>query len=81
MHFNAKWKTEFNSGLELAEFTKVRNNPKSRVNVKFMHGERMPGGYFKTATGTEIVSLPFEDENYAMVFVMPQTGAEMIKSN
>jgi hypothetical protein len=55
-------------------FFRIKNNPKSQVDVKYLHGERMPGGYFKTPSGAEIISLPFEDKNYDMVFVVPPTG-------
>ena len=76
LYFKSKWKTEFNSIPFSREFFRVRNNPKSRVSVKFLQGERLTGGYFKTSSGAEIVSLPFEDDNYAMVFVLPQTGEQ-----
>jgi hypothetical protein len=42
-----------------------------------MFGE-VSGGYVQTSTGTEILSLPFEDDNYAMVFVLPQTGILLV---
>jgi len=38
-----------------------------------MHGNIL-AGYFRTSTEAEIFSLSFKDKNYAMVFVMPQSG-------
>jgi serine protease inhibitor len=73
LYFNGKWKKEFNNKMETQTFFKLQNNPKTRISADYMYGE-MSAGYHKTPTGTEIISIPFEDENYSMVFVVPKTG-------
>ena len=73
LYFNGKWKKEFNKKLERQTFFKLQNNPTTRISADYMNGD-VTAGYLKTPTGTEILSIPFEDENYSMVFVIPQTG-------
>lgn len=59
--------------VESKNFFKLDNNPQNRINTTFMHGNIL-AGYFRTSTEAEIISLSFKDKNYAMVFVMPQSG-------
>jgi serine protease inhibitor len=77
LYFNSKWRKEFNKKLEQQTFFKLGNNPNNRITSTYMFGE-VSGGYLQTSTGTEILSLPFEDDNYAMVFVLPQTGILLV---
>jgi len=44
-----------------------------------MFGE-LSARYSRTGLDTEIISLPFEDENYSMVFVVPQNGQFLLDS-
>ena len=52
---------------------KLNNNPLNRIKANYMYGQ-LTAGYFRSPSGTEIISLPFKDENYSMVFVVPQIG-------
>ena len=73
LYFNSKWRKEFNKNVESKTLFKLQNNPRNTIKADYMFGE-LSARYFRTPLNTEIVSLPFEDENYSMVFVIPQNG-------
>jgi serine protease inhibitor len=72
LYFKSSWTEEFKT-VETKNFFKLQNNPEQRINTTYMHG-KMLAGYYRTSNGTEIISLSLKDKNYAMVFVIPQTG-------
>ena len=43
----------------------------SSITVPFMVGEFDRIGYYKNSKGAQIASIPFIDENYEMVLILP----------
>ncbi len=79
LYFNSKWRKEFNKNVESKTFFKLQNNPRNTIKADYMFGE-LSARYSRTGLDTEIISLPFEDENYSMVFVVPQNGQFLLDS-
>ena len=68
MHFKSDWQKSFDSDTFTEDFEKSNG---TRTKVEMMYGDFEDLGYLKTNIGAEIVALPFDDQNYDMVLVLP----------
>ena len=73
LHFKSDWAEKFNNELTKEKFH-PRNSPDIQVDMMF--GEFGNAGYQELPNGGVIVSLPFSDPNYEMVFVKPKNDIE-----
>merc|ERR1711935_1126977 len=71
MHFKSDWKEKFDSETTQEPFQLSGSPP---VKVETMYGQFQDIGYFEANNGAQVVSLPFEDNDYEMVFVLPPSG-------
>ena len=68
MHFKSDWQKSFDSETFKEDFQRSNGIP---TKVDMMYGEFGDLGYLQTNNGAQIVALPFEDQNYQMVLVLP----------
>ena len=67
MHFKSDWQKSFESETSQEDFQRTRGGP---VKVDMMYGDLTNVGYIRT-NKAQILAIPFEDENYHMVLVLP----------
>jgi len=71
MHFKSDWKEKFDSETTQEPFQLSGSSP---IKVETMYGQFQDIGYFEANNGAQVVSLPFEDNDYEMVLVLPPSG-------
>jgi len=71
IHFKSDWKEKFDSQTNLEPFQLSDSPP---VKVEMMFGQFQDIGYFEANNGAQVVSLPFEDNDYEMVLVLPPSS-------
>ena len=75
LHFKSEWLDTFDETLVNKEF---EVNGDSLVKVPMMIGDFDSVEYRKSSKGTQIFGLPFKDENYQMVLVLPPENTSKI---
>lgn len=74
LRFKSDWAEKFDSKTEKQPFQGIKST------VETMIGQFENVGYFKTPTGTQMLSLPFSDPNFEMVLILPKNDGEYFSS-
>ena len=76
MYFKSTWLEDFGEETYKKNF---KLSDDSEIEVDFMGSDLEVVGYLQTSSGSQLVSLPFKDSDYEMIFVLPPENSKNLK--